>query len=901
MIGRDGELRRLARLAADGQPHVALVVGEAGIGKTRLLGELVRTLPAGTLLLSGQAEPGSLGRPLELLLNALDSTGGGYDTAEKELRATVEDLSRSQVERLHAGLDLIQRRLAHAPVVIIFDDLHWADPESVALFERIADLPRSDRLLVGSYRPDEVSSRHPLAATVGRLQRRHSVTHIRLDHLGLAETSAFLTAATGRAPTYRSAVALHQRTGGNPFFLEELLRADGGVADAEELCDLPLPWNLAEALRRQIDDLDPGSRRTVETAAVLAHRIPFDLLATVTGTPEDELIEQLRELVRRGVLVEAGEDEFTFRHALVREAIRDQLLARQRRRVHESAFEALVAAGGDDALIAKHARGAGRYDDMVAAARRASAHFLSIGTPFQALQQAEMGLEEAPDDIELLATAAMASWHSGLLDDAADHARRWYDQSGTPRERIGPICLLLRLAWDVDDLDEINRLTDKLDRLVDELPDSAERGRAMVALAQSYMFRDLVEPTVGWADRAAELGARLGLPAVELGGLLEKGLVLCSTTATLESASALLRTVAERAEAAGEWLIAARAFKGFLYSLPPSSYEEQLQFLEHMRRNAERAGFESLAVSAYHQGRARLAMHEGDLAAAISTIEEGRRRDGDYVRSRRSYDYYLPIAAGLAMEAGDLDRAEHVLAVMRPLDGPAALDVPGLDFHLACRRSDLPRAQAALDDLLTRIEFTGAHSGAFAHDIMAAAIHGGLPRADIGRLAKAVDGPEIRPAWRTLLTAQLGELDGHHGEALGHYLEAVDSAGLPPAPRGTAAVGAARCLVRLGRQAEARTRLATAEDLLSRWSGWRVAEVDDLRQRLGLPVRSRVEDPLTPREREIANLLAEGLTNADLARRLYISPKTAAVHVSNILRKLGVSSRTEVAGARQRT
>jgi DNA-binding CsgD family transcriptional regulator len=122
---------------------------------------------------------------------------------------------------------------------------------------------------------------------------------------------------------------------------------------------------------------------------------------------------------------------------------------------------------------------------------------------------------------------------------------------------------------------------------------------------------------------------------------------------------------------------------------------------------------------------------------------------------------------------------------------------------------------------------------------------------------------------------------------------------LRPAVRATAHTGAARCLIALGRVDEARTHVAEAGELLTRWTGWRVAEVETLRGRVGLPVAGAVEGVagLTPREREVAALIAEGLTNAELARRLYISKKTAAVHVSNILGKLGVPSRTQVAAS----
>jgi len=228
------------------------------------------------------------------------------------------------------------------------------------------------------------------------------------------------------------------------------------------------------------------------------------------------------------------------------------------------------------------------------------------------------------------------------------------------------------------------------------------------------------------------------------------------------------------------------------------------------------------------------------------------------------------------------------------------MGLPGLEFHIPCRQRDLTRATAALEALLHTVEFMGAQSGSFTHDVIAGAIYAGLPRADVHRLADALDGPVVAPEWRVLTDAQLAELDGDLETALAKYVIGGGSRALPPAPRGTAYVGAARVLERLGRGSEAADYIRCAADLLDRWGGWRVDELEETRQRLGLPQTKRGVDPLTPREREIANLLAEGLSNAQLARRLFISPKTAAVHVGNILRKLGVSSRTEVAAARGR-
>ncbi|GAA1787800.1 response regulator transcription factor [Planosporangium flavigriseum] len=152
---------------------------------------------------------------------------------------------------------------------------------------------------------------------------------------------------------------------------------------------------------------------------------------------------------------------------------------------------------------------------------------------------------------------------------------------------------------------------------------------------------------------------------------------------------------------------------------------------------------------------------------------------------------------------------------------------------------------------------------------------------------------------QALVFAQLDEAGGRHSAAFAGYEAATTLREPRPAIRATARTGAARCLIHLGRVDQARDHVVAADGLLARWSGWRVAEVDALRGRVGLPVSVAAEGTgpvLTPREREVAALIAEGLTNAELARRLYISKKTAAVHVSNILAKLGLSSRTQVAG-----
>jgi DNA-binding CsgD family transcriptional regulator len=359
-------------------------------------------------------------------------------------------------------------------------------------------------------------------------------------------------------------------------------------------------------------------------------------------------------------------------------------------------------------------------------------------------------------------------------------------------------------------------------------------------------------------------------------------------------------------------VLAARALNELVLTPPPTASPTDLaEVLERMRVDAERAGFEWLSVAAYFQGLARLAMRAGDLTAAIAALEEGRSRDRGYAHLRRGRraDYHAVFLAGLSLESGDLDRAAEVIAELAEAPGVAPYAVPGLAFHLACRRGEpLDQPLEALYAGLTSQPWRG---GDQAHDLVSAALYAGLPLPEVRRLAAAAL-PAERTHWRTLVEAQLAEAAGALAEALAGYLsvtgERPDGLGgnhqqgwlrMPPSVRGTVHVAVARCLHALDRPGEASGHVAEASRLLRQWGGWRVAQLAQVRTELGMaplggdhPVTG--VGALTPREREVALLIADGLTNAELARRLYISPRTAAVHVSNILRKLGVSSRAEV-------
>jgi DNA-binding CsgD family transcriptional regulator len=901
MVGRSAELDRLDHLARlpdeEDAPAVALIGGEAGIGKTRLVRELLARLPD-TRVIAGQADPGSLGRPFSLVLDAL-----GRDTEHADLLAVVTDEQAPMEERSKAAAAIFADLSKAEPTIVVFDDLHWADAPSTVLFERLAEPDSGPALLIATYRPDGMSRRQPAAQLLPRLERRRAVTHLHLERLGIADVTEFLAAVYGRAPSYRVAETLHARTGGNPYFLEELLAASSG-SDPEQLIAQPLPWSIGEVVRGQLDELKPNEQRILEAAAVLGSRVSFDLLAAVTSTPEDELIDVLRSLVASGMLIESEDDVFGFRHAIARETIEADLLGREKRRLHEQALVALRASPeADVAAIAHHAHGAGRYDEMVEAAREGARAYLDRGSTYLALQLAELGLSEAADDLGLLATAARAAWLAGLTEVAVMHAERLLTVArhrDLAETESTALRRLVRLRWELGDRVAMAACTNSLIELTDILPRGEELGHAMACIAQSAMLRDRTTEAIEWADRAIALADELDLPHVRVWAECEKGSALSMVPDRMPEGIAMLERAAVDAERLGEYVIAARALNNRARTGPFRRDPDLARaILSRMQRLAEKAGFDSLAGPGYWEGLASLAEWDGDLDEAVDLLDQGHRRGSATMRWHSTW--YAVHEAGLALEVGDIDKAQRIFEDLRPGIGALEESWYGLAVHIACRRGDLDEARRMLPDLVEVIRSGGA-DGQLLHDVVSALLGAGAAVDEVRPLLSqtiVADGLPIaaNSAWQPLLSGQLLEAAGQYDDALVAY-EDANARGenvLGYAPAGTSHVGTARSLIALNRLGEAQEHAKKARDLLDHWRGWRVDDLETVERRLGIGPDVAGPDALTPREREVVALLAEGLSNAELAARLYISPKTAAVHVSNILAKLGMTSRAEVA------
>ena len=415
IVGRDGELQRLAGVlgAGDGA-RVALVGGEAGIGKTRLVTDaLASSTPSGALVIALRGDPVRRSKAFDAFTSAVEAHVRDWTSVPPALeprRAEVsrllagvtpaldtgagkgDEASESMESLERAAIDVL-RHLAPdlAPVIVYADDLHWIDPETIGIVHQLVlGVPGLDDVVViGTYRPDGLLSRSPLSALLNAVERRPDGLNIRLDRLGLDEVADFAAQALGDNVPYRAVKALHHRSGGNPFFLEELIVSSAGGAtgatgatDAADFADLPLPWTIAELLRDAVLALTEDERAVIESAAVLGQRVPFDLLARVTGSSEGALIDALRGLVAAGLLVEDEDDVFAFRHALVGETVSAGLLGRERRRIHEAALAVLLEADEpDDVAIAHHAAAAGAVAVMLDAVRRAATDAFAAGPP----------------------------------------------------------------------------------------------------------------------------------------------------------------------------------------------------------------------------------------------------------------------------------------------------------------------------------------------------------------------------------------------------------------------------------------------------------------------------------------------------------------------------------------
>jgi predicted ATPase len=443
LVGRDRELAAMRRLVGGDTPRAAALVlaGDAGVGKTRLLGEFLDRLAGdGWRVLMGHCldfgDTAMPYLPFTEMLRRLDQVEAGLTAELAAAHPALAQLSRTQrgadapsdgLERaeifasMHACLEDLATR---GPVVAVLEDVHWADASSRDLTSFLLARGFTGPVaLVVSYRSDDLHRRHPLRSTVAQWSRVPGVERMQLAPLGRADVRRMIDAMTGgvREPAYAEDVErIVQRADGNPFYVEELVGAfhSGGWS---------LPEDLADLLLVRLDRLDEDARTLVREASAAGQRIPHDLLVAVSSLDGSRLERALRSALDQNILVRSGEDAYAFRHALLGEAVYDDLLPCERHRLHTSYAAAIRerSARGrpSPAALARHAQAshdfstaliasldAGRQAMVAGGPEEASRHFQ---TALELYDRAAKEMERPPDLAEIVAEAADAVAASG--------------------------------------------------------------------------------------------------------------------------------------------------------------------------------------------------------------------------------------------------------------------------------------------------------------------------------------------------------------------------------------------------------------------------------------------------------------------------------------------------------
>ena len=589
------------------------------------------------------------------------------------------------------------RAVARGPAVLIVEDLHWIDAASANLIDRLTQQPWPNLVVIATYRPGDLSRGQPGGELVLRLERRHAVEQVRLDRLDRAEVGAMVSAislAAGAQPTSAFVEALHRRSAGIPFVVEELLRAVGPQAIVSDVLDAELPWSLEEAVRQQVVGLEPGHRQLVEALAVYGRAASFEALLIVTEASDDDLVRDLRALVAAGVVVEVSDDRFWFSHALVADAIVHQLLGRERRRLHERCFEAVRRAPMlDHASLAYHAQGADRHDEVPAIARRGAARYLAKGLTFSALRLAAEGLAEAPNDAELLAVATEAAWRLDFLAEALDTARRWVKVAVEPIDRINALRFAARLHYEVDDQPSSQELLAELEQLWAGLDDRQLRGVAAWSLAQVHMISHL--PTaVEWADRSLADARAVGDTLTEARALVERAGAKSDGTPRAVALEALHEALTA-ARAAGDAVLLTRAINNGL-DLVPSHSAEAAALRAEMQEVSSRVGFDKLGLATALLWELEAAYGSGDLPRLRRVAAEGSQYWGSDRSGMSSAQVSLAIEEGRVADAIEVHTNFCNLcpAVKRQY-------FLRLDVALAAARGDRELGARAFEELLT--------------------------------------------------------------------------------------------------------------------------------------------------------------------------------------------------------
>jgi DNA-binding CsgD family transcriptional regulator/tetratricopeptide (TPR) repeat protein len=842
----------LAATAAGGR--VVLVAGEAGIGKSALVRRFAEERSADARFLLGACDPLLTPRALGPLHDIARQTGGRL----AELLA-----AGAPREAVFAAL-LDELDLGSRPRVVVVEDAHWADEATLDLLVFLGRrLERTRALLLVTYRDDEVGVDHPLRGAVGRLAPE-AVRRLRLQPL----SAAAVTELARRAG--RPAAGLRELTGGNPLLVTEVLAAG----------DTGVPMTVRDLVLARLAGLPADAQEVVRLVAVVPTRAELWLLEAALA-PEPSAVETC---VAAGLLV-VDHEAVGFRHELLRQAVEGALPALARRELNRRVLEVLAGApegevdvarllhhareAGDVEAVLRHAPEAARQAAAVAAHREAVGHYRAV------LPHAER--LPAPDRAELLEAHSVEAYLSGLSAEAVSARRAALDlrEAAGDREKVGEgLRWLSRLHWWDGNRPEAEAAAARAIAVLETLPAGHQLAMAYSNQAQLDMLAYRAEAAVRWAGRAIELARRLDDQETLTHALTNIG------SARLQCGDldgrADLEEAFQVAVDAGLDDHAARAVANL------AGIEAELRDDRHARQDLDRAlaFVQARELSGYVQHvlghRARVRLDQGDWAGAE---QDARAALAEPVHpGPRVVDALVPLGL-LQARRGHPDAAATLQEATERAFGIGELRWIGPVAAARAEHAWLHGDDGRVAEEAARVFEQAVQAGHvwFAGELAFWMQLGGASppvpavAAEPHRLLLTGKWRAAADAWQALgwpYERALALACGDQDQALLEALALLDG------------LGARQTAQRLRRQLRRRGHLRVPRG----------------------PIRATAANPagLTGRQVEVLGLLAEGLTDAEIAARLSLSPKTVSHHVSALLAKLGVTSRRQAVAAARR-
>jgi DNA-binding CsgD family transcriptional regulator/tetratricopeptide (TPR) repeat protein len=936
-VGREGELGQLER-ALDatqaGSGTTALVSGEAGIGKTRLAAELAaRARDAGFQVLVGRSiDLVGTELPYQPFVEALRPLGG--------LPQVDGEAAGSQLRVFQDTLALLVDRAAAAPVLLVLEDLHWADTSTLDLVVFLAhNLGDRRVLLLGTCRADEPASAERIRRLADGVRRSGAALLVELGPLEHEELAALLAAHADAPPPAAVVEAIVARADGNPFFAEELLAAGAGDRGGA------LPGGLRELLLQRVTGLDPPTQGLLRLAAAAGRDVGYPLLRAVAALPEREVRASLRQAVEHGVLVaEQATGRFRFRHALLAEAVYATILPGEREELHARLAEELARGGGAAAAeLAPHWAAAGRTKEASAASVEAARQAQAVFGLAEALAHLERALALWPEVPEaaglvgldlggLCAWAAEVAWQVGAAPRAVELAQQAIELVGDGDPLRAALLHegLFRYLHDSGRGDVALAAIERAVELAPARPPSPERAQVLAILGNALIVAWRHDEAAAASEQALALARAVSARPAEFLALRALGVGLAFLGRGDEGLAQLrqaLRLAEERSDPVALMLA---------YDV----LTEVLTMLGRPRESARLAATALEALDRYGIDCATLVASQVEALVAIGEWDQADRVSAAALRAMTATQphYSLIFRASLEVGRGDFDAARAHFQAAAPTVHVDP-DVATYDAYLA--ELALWERRWADADEAVREGVARARSRDMAQLRVWLCAKGLRAQAELAALARARRDDAVRDrlahARKLLTTARraAAEAAAVTPNAAGWLaLAEAEHQRAHGAARPDLWAGAADTWERLERpplaaycrwrqaealiaagasRAEASGPLGQAHAVAAR-IGARplLRELELLAQRARLELAppeaeapkggQRLEETLglTPREAEVLALLARGYTNREIAATLVISVRTAGVHVSHILRKLGAPNRLEAAAIAHR-